>query len=144
MRTSRHGVAFRADAAFGKPEIYEALETRGVAYAIRIPANKHLELAIEDLLFRLPGRPSLQQGLVKTGGRLVKHSRYYWRLLAESHLTRRLFGSMLQRIWALPVPAGQPNGGPPDPSERRGGVRAIATGTCGLSSGGAGGHSRRR
>jgi hypothetical protein len=36
--------------------------------------------------------------------RLVKHSRYYWLLLAESHLTRRLFGSMLQRIWALPVP----------------------------------------
>ncbi len=31
-----------------------------------------------------------------------------WRrlLLAESHLTRRLFGSMLQRIWALPVPTG--------------------------------------
>ena len=26
-------------------------------------------------------------------------------LLAEGHLTRRLFGDMLQRIWALPVPA---------------------------------------
>ena len=49
---------------------------------------------------------SLQQRLVKTGGRLVTHARYYWLLLAESHLTRRLFGSMLQRIWALPVPAG--------------------------------------
>jgi hypothetical protein len=49
---------------------------------------------------------SLQQRLVKTGGRLVKHSRYYWLLLAESHLTRRLFGSMLQRIWALPLPTG--------------------------------------
>ena len=24
----------------------------------------------------------------------------------ESHLTRRLFGAMLQRIWALPVPTG--------------------------------------
>ena len=47
---------------------------------------------------------SLQQRLVKTGGRLVRHARYYWLLLAESHLTRRLFGSMLQRIWALPVP----------------------------------------
>ena len=49
---------------------------------------------------------SLQQRLVKTGGRLVKHARYYWLFLAESHLTRRLFGAMLQRIWALPVPAG--------------------------------------
>ena len=218
-------VAFRADAAFARPAIYEALEARGVGYAIRIPANKKLELAIEDVLFRSPGRPSrtplvryksfqyqadswttarrvvakvehhvgelfprvgfivtnlplpnravvrfynkrgtaepwikegkqaahwtrlschrfranevrlqlsvltynlgnlwrrlvlparivtwsltsLQQRLVKTGGRLVKHARYYWLLLAESHLTRRLFGAMLQRIWALPVPAG--------------------------------------
>jgi Transposase DDE domain group 1 len=80
-------VAFRADAAFAKPEIYEALE---------------------DNLWRrlvLPKRidawslTSLQQHLVKTGGRLVKHARYYWLLLAESHLTRRRFGTMLQRIW---------------------------------------------
>ncbi len=49
---------------------------------------------------------SLQQRLVKTGGRLVKHARYYWLLLAEGHLDRRLFGEMLRRIWALPVPAG--------------------------------------
>jgi len=49
---------------------------------------------------------SLQQRLVKTGGRLVKHARYYWLLLAESHLTRRLFGAMLSRIEALSSPAG--------------------------------------
>ena len=49
---------------------------------------------------------SLQQRLVKTGGRLGKHARYYWLLLAESHLTRRLFGSMLRRMEALPLPAG--------------------------------------
>ena len=216
-------VAFRADAAFAKPEIYDALEQRGVDYAIR-SANKNLE-QIEDVLFRPPGRPSckplvrfksfhyqakswttprrivakvehhrgelfprvgfivtnmvlpsrsvvrfynkrgtaeqwikegkqathwtrlschrfranevrlqlsvlaynlgnlwrrlvlpprikrwsltsLQQRLVKTGGRLVKHARYYWLLLAEGHLTRRLFGEMLRRIWALPAPAG--------------------------------------
>ena len=53
-------VAFRADAAFARPAIYEALEARGVQYAIRIPANKNLELAIKDLLFRSPGRPSLK------------------------------------------------------------------------------------
>ena len=218
-------VAFRADAAFARPAIYEGLEHRDVADAIRMPANKNLELAIEDILFRPPGRPSrkplvrsksfryqakswttprrivakvehhrgelfprvgfivtnmtlpsrsvvrfynkrgtaeqwikegkqathwtrlschrfranevrlqlsvlaynlgnlwrrlvlppritrwsltsLQQRLVKTGGRLVKHARYYWLLLAEGHLTRRLFGDMLRRIWALPVPAG--------------------------------------
>lgn len=32
-------VVFRADAAFAKPELYEALEERDVKYAIRLPAN---------------------------------------------------------------------------------------------------------
>ncbi len=218
-------VVFRADAAFAKPEIYEALEERGVKYAIRIPANDSLERDISELLTRPVGRPShkpviwyksflyqaaswkttrrvvakvefhfgelfprvgfivtnltlpsravvrfynkrgtaeqwikegkqavkmtrlschrfrsnevrlwlsviaynlgnlwrrlvlprriggwsltsLQQRLVKTGGRLIKHARYYWLLLAESHLTRRLFGAMLGRIITLPLPAG--------------------------------------
>ena len=49
---------------------------------------------------------SLQQRLVKTGGRLVKHARYYWLLLAEGHLSRRLFSSMLRTISALPLPDG--------------------------------------
>jgi hypothetical protein len=49
---------------------------------------------------------SLPQRLVKTGGRLVKHARYYWLLLAESHLTRRLFGAMVRRIAALPIATG--------------------------------------
>jgi len=49
---------------------------------------------------------SLQQRLVKTGGRLVKHPRYYWLLLAQSHLTPRLFGAMLGRKARLPVPTG--------------------------------------
>ena len=49
---------------------------------------------------------SLQQRLVKTGGRLLKHARYYGVLLAESHLTRRLFGAMVGRIESLPLPAG--------------------------------------
>jgi len=218
-------VAFRADAAFAKPEVYEALEARGVKYVIRIPANDNLMRDIAELLTRPGGRPgqkpvvwykgflyqagswktarrvvakvehhagelfprvgfivtnltlpsramvrfynkrgtaeqwikegkqavkmtrlschrfrsnevrlwlsviaynlgnlwrrlamprrigswsltSLQQRLVKTGGRLVKHARYYWLLLAESHLTRRLFGAMLGRIEALSSPAG--------------------------------------
>jgi hypothetical protein len=60
----------------------------------------------------LPGRidnwslTSLQQRLVKTGGRPAKHARYYWLLLAESHLTRRLFEAMLRRTELLPLPAG--------------------------------------
>ena len=44
-RQQRSGkeIAFRSDAAFAKPEIYEALEERGVKYAIRIPANENLQ-----------------------------------------------------------------------------------------------------
>jgi hypothetical protein len=49
---------------------------------------------------------SLQQRLVETGGRLIKHARYYWLLLAEDHLHRWLFGQMLRGIYALPVPSG--------------------------------------
>ncbi|MFZ0244619.1 hypothetical protein [Candidatus Binatus sp.] len=43
---------------------------------------------------------------MKTGGRLIKHARYYWLLLAEGHVTRRLFAGMLRKIAALPLPAG--------------------------------------
>lgn len=44
-RQQKHGkeVVVRADAAFAKPETHEALESRGVNYAIRIPANENLE-----------------------------------------------------------------------------------------------------
>ena len=172
-------VVFRADAAFAQLEVYESSEQRGVQYAIRMAANKSLELEIEDILFRPPGRSSrkplvhyksfryqaeswarprrivakiehhpgelfarpgfevrlqlsvlaynlgnlwrrlglprrikswsltsLQHRLMKTGGRLVKQARYYWLLLAEGHLNRKLFGEMLNRLAALPVPGG--------------------------------------
>jgi hypothetical protein len=49
---------------------------------------------------------SLQRRLMKTGGRLVKHARYYWLLLAEGRPTPRLFGAIVQRLAALSVPAG--------------------------------------
>ena len=62
---------------------------------------KHLPMQIEEVSLT-----SLQQRLVKAGGRLVMHARYYWLLLAESHLMRRLFGAMVRRIAALPLPTG--------------------------------------
>ncbi|MGD0578098.1 MAG: IS1380 family transposase, partial [Bryobacteraceae bacterium] len=64
-------VAFRADAAFAKPEIYEALEERGVKYAIRIPSNDNLERDIAELLPRPVGRPS-HQPLVEYKGFLYQ------------------------------------------------------------------------
>jgi hypothetical protein len=51
-------VVFRVDAAFVKPEIYEAMEERGVKLAIRPPANDNLARDIEQLLTRAVGRPS--------------------------------------------------------------------------------------
>ncbi len=44
--------------SFALPALYEALERRGVRYAIRLPANDVLERRIEDLLTRPRGRPS--------------------------------------------------------------------------------------
>jgi hypothetical protein len=45
----------------------------------------------------------LQQRLVKTGGRLIKHARYYWLVLAEGGLMRRLFGATVRKITGLPI-----------------------------------------
>ncbi len=55
---ARQTVVVRADAAFALPALYEAMERRGVRYAIRLPANDVLERRIEDLLTRPRGRPS--------------------------------------------------------------------------------------
>ena len=56
---------------------------------------------------RYPVADQLAAAIVKTGGRLIQHVRYYWLLLAESHLTRRLFAGMLRKVAMLPSPAGQ-------------------------------------
>jgi hypothetical protein len=39
--------------------------------------------------------------------RVVEHARYCWLLVAEGHLTWRLFGSMVRRIESLPLPGGR-------------------------------------
>lgn len=44
---------------------------------------------------------SLQHRLLRSGGWLVKRARYYLLLLAEGHLSRKLFGEMLARLAAL-------------------------------------------
>ena len=67
----------------------------------RCPLGPVLPKRIEE--WSLTG---FEQRLVKTVGRLINHARYYWLLLAESHLTRRLFGAIVRRIGALPVATG--------------------------------------
>jgi len=44
---------------------------------------------------------SLQQPLFKTGGRLIRHARYFTPQLAEGHLTRPLFRQIVARIAQL-------------------------------------------
>ena len=41
---------------------------------------------------------SLQQRLFKTGGRLIRHARYFVLQLAESYLTPTIFRQILERI----------------------------------------------
>ncbi len=48
-----------------------------------IPARGACRLALRAAVANW-SLTSLQQRLVKTGGRLIKHARYYWLLLAES------------------------------------------------------------
>ena len=93
-------VVFRADAGFAKPEIYEALEERGVKYAIRIPSNDSLERDIKELLTRPVGRPS-QKPLVRYKSFLYqaaswKAARQLWyhltQLLRDSFTVQRGVG----------------------------------------------------
>jgi hypothetical protein len=44
---------------------------------------------------------SRRQRLFKTGGRLIRHARYFILQLAERHLTQRLFGQILGPIERL-------------------------------------------
>ena len=83
--------------------IFDKLERDGIPHAPLSSDAEFLRRAHLDLTGRLPepqriekwSLTSLQQRLVKTGGRLLKHTRYYWPLLAEGPLTRRLFVTML-------------------------------------------------
>jgi hypothetical protein len=76
---SREAVDPPSDLRLARPAIHEALEKRGVQYAIRIPANKNLEVAVEDLLFRAPGRPSRNP--------LVRYTSFHYQ--ADSWITPR-------------------------------------------------------
>jgi hypothetical protein len=52
------GLAFRGDAAFAQPNMYEYLESEGIEYAIRLPANQLLQAEIAHMLKRPVGRPA--------------------------------------------------------------------------------------
>lgn len=50
-------IYFRGDAAFAMPSMYESLESEGIDYAVRLPANQILQNEIAHLLKRPVGRP---------------------------------------------------------------------------------------
>ena len=54
-KTSR--ICFRGDAPFAMPSMYEYLESEGIEYVIRLPANQILQNEIAHLLRRPVGRP---------------------------------------------------------------------------------------
>ena len=53
-------VALRGDAAFAKPELYQALEERDVKYAIRLPANDNLQRNIRGVIDPASGKAQLR------------------------------------------------------------------------------------
>ena len=79
----------KATADFGLPECLPNGSDPGAP----IPAW----LRVDDLdgAARALVADEFAEGAGEPEGRLVKHARYYRLLLAESHLTRRLFGSMV-------------------------------------------------
>ena len=68
-------VVFRADAAFAKPELYEALEERDVKYAIRLPANDNLQRNITELLTRPVERVGIEESKRKSQFSRTLHGR---------------------------------------------------------------------
>jgi len=76
---------------------YEDINLRVIAYNLgNLLRRLVLPLAIQSWSLT-----SLRQRVFKTGGRLIRHARYYVLQLAESHLTRTLFGQSLGRIARL-------------------------------------------
>jgi hypothetical protein len=57
-RGTSTSIAFRGDAAFAQPSMYEFLEAEAIDYAIRLPANQVLQARISHLLKRPVGRPA--------------------------------------------------------------------------------------
>ena len=121
---SRAVVRFDNQRGTAEPSIREGRE---VAHRTRLschrPRAKEAHLPLSLLAYNLgnlrrrlvlPKRvdawslTSLQQRLVNTGGRPIKHARYYWVWSAEGYLHRRLFGQMLRRIGRCPCRTGNP------------------------------------
>ena len=93
-------IGVRADAAFAIHP-FRANEVRLLLGVIAYNLGNLLRRLALPLAIQSWSRTSLHQRVFKTGGRLIRHARYYILQLAESHLARRLFGQILGRIERL-------------------------------------------
>jgi hypothetical protein len=104
-------VAFRGDAAFAKPELYESVEEREAKYAIRLPANDNLERKVAQLLTRPLGRPSYKP--------VVRYKSFFYQAASWKRARRVLakvefhFGELVPRVgfYRDQLPDFKPGGG---------------------------------
>jgi len=75
--------------------------TRSLCWSESSPTNNLLRRLVLPVAIQNWSLTSLQQRLFKTGGRLIRHARYFTLQFAESHLTRPLFRQILGRIERL-------------------------------------------
>ena len=80
---------------------FRANEVRLFLGVIAYNLGNMLRRLVLPLAIRSWSLTSLQQRLFKTGGRLIRHARYFTLQLAESYLTGNLFRQILQRIERL-------------------------------------------
>jgi DDE family transposase len=77
---------------------FRANEVRLLLGVIAYNLGNLLRRLVMPLAIQSWSLTSLQQRLFKTGGRLIRHARYFVLHLAEGHLTRSLFRQILGRI----------------------------------------------
>jgi hypothetical protein len=107
QQQQRKEVVFRADAAFAKPEIYEALEEHKVKYTIRLPANDNLGRRVVHLLTRPVGRPSYKP--------VVRYQSFVYQAASWKHARRVMakvefhFGELFPRAGFIVTNLSAPN-----------------------------------
>jgi len=74
--------------------------------SFQLSFNASLKVAFQGSRVTSDGGLILVRELDESLGFAELIDRHYWLLLPESHLTRWLFGAMVRRIAALPLPGG--------------------------------------
>ena len=113
-------VAFRGDAAFARPGVYESVEARGARYVIRLPANGNLERKIAELPKRPAGRSSHKpvvgkRGMQALGKRLCECHDLPGGQLLGTDLKQQVVSLSHGSIASAEIPAPRVSGNSPRP-----------------------------